>query len=342
MASDIDNKDSAYNARVQQQIDQFIDQPIHDLPEIFHIWSHNYIRPGIADVFGVESINDVYKGAVREASKQFGDGCRILSVGCGDGNVEIQLALSLIEAGFTRFRIEAVDLSPVLIERFREQLHANKLEGYILPQIADLNKRTPSEKYNVIMANHSLHHIVELEGIFDFIFESLTDDGIFATCDMIGRNGHMRWPESEAVLQTIWPLLSDRQRFHHQLLRHDRERFVDHDCSTEGFEGIRAQDILYLILNRFFPYKFFGYGGFMDVLTDRGYGPGFDQNNQWDVEFIGAMSKLNEMMLDSGMLKPTTMIAYFTKQERAPVHFRNRTARSSVRIPFEKPDWIFE
>jgi len=339
MTGDIDSKNSAYDARVKQQIEQYIDQPIHDLPEIFHVWSHEFVRPGIMSVYGIESINDVYKGAVFEASKNFSNGSRILSVGCGDGSVEIQLALSLLQSGYDRFRIEAVDLAPVLIDRFREQVVANKLEGHVLPQVDDLNKRTTTDKYDMIMANHSLHHIMELESIFNFIHDSLTDHGIFATCDMIGRNGHMRWPETEAVLQAIWPLLSDRQRFHHQLLRDDREHFVNHDCSNEGFEGIRAQDILYLLLNRFHAYKFFAFGGFIDVLADRGYGPGFDTNNEWDREFILSMSKINELMLDARMIKPTSMVAYFTKDARPPKWYKQRTAKSCVRMPFDTPRW---
>jgi 2-polyprenyl-3-methyl-5-hydroxy-6-metoxy-1,4-benzoquinol methylase len=330
---------SAYDARVKQQIEQYVDQPIHDLPEIFHLWSLEFIQPGMIDVFGAETINDIYKGAVFETSKSFSDGCRILSVGCGDGTVEIQLAQSLLDAGFTRFRVEAVDLAPVLINRFRQEIITKGLEGYLLPQVDDLNSRTSNDKYDVIMANHSLHHILELERTFDFIHDSLHDHSIFVTCDMIGRNGHMRWPETEKILQSIWPLLSDRQRFQHQLLRHNRERFVDHDCSTEGFEGIRAQDILYLLLNRFNAYKFHAFGGFIEVLADRGYGPGFDPNNEWDREFIRAMANINECMLDAGMIKPTSVMAYFTKDQRTPIYYKQRTAASCVRMPYDTPFW---
>jgi SAM-dependent methyltransferase len=329
-----------YDLKVQQQIEQYITQPIHDLPEIFHVWSCNFIRPGLIDVFGTESINDFYLGAAKEASGNFKRPFRILSVGCGDGTVELELAESLRSRSDAKFELIGADLSPVLIDRFKEKVRESGLGKCVYPRVQDLNMVSAEEQFDVIMANHSLHHIVDLEGVFAFIDRALLPHGIFATCDMIGRNGHMRWPETEAVLQVVWPLLSDKQKFHHQLLRHNPDRFEDFDCSGEGFEGIRAQDILYLILTRFKSYKFFGYGGFVDVLADRGFGHGFDAENEEHRAFITAWGRINEMMLDSGMIKPTVMSAYFTKDDRGETAYHGRTAVRSLRLPFKDPDWV--
>lgn len=330
----------AYDARVRSQIEQYIDEPIHDLPEIFHVWSHEFIRPGMIEVFGTETVNDFYLKGAAEASADFTLPCRILSIGCGDGDLEVELAKSFLTEGVENFRLEGVDISPVLIKRFGEKIAAANLDHHVFPRVEDVNKVSRPEKYNLIIANHCLHHMVELERLFDFIDDALDDNGLFVTSDMIGRNGHMRWPETAAVLQAIWPLLSKKQRFHHQLLRPNEEKFVDYDCSGEGFEGIRAQDILPLILARFQPYKFFSFGGFADVLVDRGFGPGFDVDNEWDREFIVAMCKLNDMMLDAGMLKPTSMMAYFSKNSRPQIHYRERTAARAVRAVDTDPDWV--
>lgn len=330
----------AYDARVRSQIQQYIDEPIHDLPEIFHIWSHEFIRPGLMHVFETETVNDFYLKGAAEASNDFTQPCRILSIGCGDGDLEVELAQSLRNRGVEDFHFEGVDISPVLIKRFNDKIVAAGLDRYVFPRVEDVNKVSRPEKYDLIIANHCLHHIVELERVFDFVENSLNDSGLFVTSDMIGRNGHMRWPETAAVLQAIWPLLSKKQRFHHQLLRPTEERFVDFDCSGEGFEGIRAQDILPLILKKFHPHKFFAFGGFADVLVDRGFGPGFDVSNEWDREFILAMGKLNDMMLDAGMLKPTSMMAYFSKNPRPERHYRDRTAASAVRPVDTDPNWV--
>lgn len=333
------DRSESYASKVRQQIEQYITESIHDLPDIFHVWSHHFIRPGMIEVFDAETINNVYFKAAEEATAGFTRPCRILSIGCGDGEVEIELAKSLRAHGVEEFRLEAVDLSPVLIERLQRSVHENGLERHLFPAIKDLNEASASDQYDMVMANHSLHHIVDLERLFEFIHTALAPDGIFATADMIGRNGHMRWPEAEVLLQAIWPLLTPKQKFHHQLLKENFEQFEDHDCSNEGFEGVRAQDILYLLLNKFNPFKFFGFGGFVDVLVDRGYGHGFNSNDEWDCEFIKALAKINDVMLDAGLLKPTMMIAYFTKDRRGEAYYRNRPARSSVRLPFENPSW---
>ena len=116
-----------------------------------------------------------------------------------------------------------------------------------------------------------------------------------------------------------------------QLCRYS-ETFEDWDCSQYGFEGVRAQDVLPLMVKQFHAAKFFGFGGFVDVLVDRGYGHGFD--NEHDVRLISAVADLNEVMLDGGAIKPTMMIAHFTKTNLGDEKFyRTRSAAQSIRIP---------
>ena len=106
----------------------------------------------------------------------------------------------------------------------------------------DLNNWTAEHEFDSILAIHSLHHVVALEKPFDEVHRSLSGEGAFLINDMIGRNGHLRWPEALDVVQAFWKELPHSKRYNHQLKRFEDE-FVNWDCSTEGFEGIRAQDI---------------------------------------------------------------------------------------------------
>lgn len=319
-----------YESRIAAQIAQFAKTVnMHDLPDIFHVWSNEHLAPGLKEVFNITSIYDLYVEAYIEAAPPGLPG-RILSIGCGDGQIEIEVAKGLISRGFMDFKILCADLSPSLLENLTRAAAKHQLSGHLLPVTADLNNVAIPGTFDVIMANHSLHHIQGLEALFDYSFAHLTDRGIFATNDMIGRNGHQRWKETEAILQALWPILDPRQRYHYNLSRYD-EKFVDHDCSTEGFEGIRAQDILPVALERLHPYKFFATGGFIDPLVDRGYGPGFSIKDERDMAVIRAFATLNDMMLDAGLIKPTMMMAYFTKQQREEIFYRNRRAINSVR-----------
>jgi SAM-dependent methyltransferase len=329
----------SYEDRVKSQIAQYAETVnMHDLPEIFHLWSNGFIAPGLQQVFGTSSIDECYALAYMEARERGGAG-RILSIGCGDGAVEIRIAKHLIGLGITDFSFVGADLSPILLGHFRAAVFKEGLQRHMEAVEADLNKIDVPGEFAVIMANHALHHIEGLEQLFAYSKARLKDGGIFATCDMIGRNGHMRWPEAEAVLQAVWPLLDPKQRYQIQLRRYE-ERYVNHDCSTEGFEGIRAQDILPLILESFHPYKFMAAGGFVDLLVDRGYGHGFDRKLERDAGIIRFLGNLNDMMLDAGMITPTWMMGWLTKDDCGEVFYRNRRARSSVRPANASPDWV--
>ncbi len=331
--------EKTYERRVAEQIAQYAATVnMHDLPEIFHLWSNSFIAPGIEQVFGVRSINDIYVNAFIEAIAN-GGGRRILSIGCGDGSIEICIANALLARGFSDFQVVGSDLSPILLARFQERIQSENLTEYCIAKEVDLNSMSDLGRFSMIMANHSLHHIEALEQLFENSWALLEERGIFATCDMIGRNGHMRWMESEIIIQSIWSLLEPKQRFHAQLKRYE-ERYRNHDCSVEGFEGIRAQDILPLMLERFHPYRFFGAGGFVDLLVDRGYGHSFDPHSERDRSMILFLGQLNDMLLDAKVITPTMMFAWFTKDDRGEVYYRNRRAVESVRKPDVDPCWV--
>ncbi len=98
------------------------------------------------------------------------------------------------------------------------------------------------------MCHHALHHVLNLEHLISAIRASLHPKGCFVSIDVIGRNGHMRWPEALEFIERIWRFLPDEKRYHHVLKTSDQE-YVNRDCSTKGFEGIRSQDILPILRN---------------------------------------------------------------------------------------------
>jgi len=327
-----------YEERIAQQIATYAETVnMHDLPDIFHVWSHNYIRPALEDVFGTGSIDEAYALSYLDAKVE-GTG-RILSIGSGDGEVEIRVAKELLKHGVQDFVIVCSDVSPILVERNKAAAKREGLEQHFEPFVSDLNKIDILGGFNMIMANHALHHIVELEFLFDYCLERLTPDGIFVTCDMIGRNGHMRWPEAKVFVDLIWPMLSEKQKIHTQLQRFN-ETFIDHDCSLDGddFEGVRAQDILPLLLQRFRPNKFVGCGGIVDLFVDRGFGHGFDHNDKDDLALVHLIAGLNEALLDAGVITPSWTMASFTKDNRGQKYYRTRTAEASVRA--RDPFWL--
>src|SRR5258706_14141056 len=123
---------------------------------------------------------------------------------------------------------------------------------------------------------------------------------------MIGRNGNQRWQEALHEIKRFWREMPVDYRLNGALSRYEEE-YINHDCSTEGFEGIRAQDILPLLIDRFdFP-LFIAFGNVINVFVDRVFGHNFDLNGEWDRHFIDRVHAFEEQAILNGNLTPTRM-----------------------------------
>jgi hypothetical protein len=175
-------------------------------------------------------------------------------------------------------------------------------------QEGDFNEWQPHQEYDAVIANQSLHHVLNLEGLFSRIQENLRPGGRFVISDMIGRNGHQLWPEALEIVQEFWKELPPSYRFNNLLQRHE-EVFDNWDCSQEGFEGIRAQDILPLLLGRFHFEFFFAFGNVIDPFVSRSFGHNFNASGRWDREFIDRLHRCDQQEMLAGNIKPTHMVA---------------------------------
>ena len=81
----------------------------------------------------------------------------------------------------------------------------------------------------------------------------------------------MRWPEALFQVNELWRELPERYHHNRQLRRMEPE-YENWDCSKEGFEGIRAQDVLPELLKRFHFKLFVGFGNVVDIFVDRSFG----------------------------------------------------------------------
>lgn len=86
------------------------------------------------------------------------------------------------------------------------------------------------------------------------------------------------------------------------------------DCSGEGFEGIRAQDVLPLLMDTFEPEVFIGFSNVIDIFIDRCFGNIFDVNSEWDKNFIDRVHAEDESAIVGGAITPTHMLGVFVKK----------------------------
>lgn len=325
-----------YHTRLRRQQEQYkTGAEIHGLPEIFHYWSGRYIAPCLQQVFGTNSITEIY---ARPLACMF-DGTtarrrKFFSIGSGDCSEEIRIAKRLLGLGHSNFVIIGLEVAKNLIDEANAAITREGLAQHVITEFFDVNSGGVDEPVDAFIAHHSLHHIVKLEHLFDFIAGTLRADGHFVSCDMIGRNGHMRWPEALRYVDAIWANLPKVKKYNWQFRQHHHQ-FLNFDCSNEGFEGIRAQDILPLILQRFSFTGFVGCGGIIDPFVDRGYGPNYDVANALDRDFIDLVATANDAMIDTGKIKPTMMFADMVKKKNdiLPRIVMGRTPEFCVRYP---------
>ncbi|GLQ48019.1 hypothetical protein GCM10007862_30700 [Dyella lipolytica] len=326
--------DASYDAKLAAEKKYYKDVVnINELPEIFHYWSNKYLRPMLEEYGFANSDEFFAKYFLESAQRCNATSPTFVSVGSGNCDTEVRVAGLLQKAGLTRFTIECLDMNPHMLQRGREMAAREGLSEHLAFVEGDFNKWEASQRYTAIMANQSLHHVLNLEGLFDQVVRALDPRGYFITHDMIGRNGHQRWPEALDAVNQFWKELPESYRYNHLLKRHE-ERYENWDCSTEGFEGIRAQDILPLLLERFDFRLFIGFANVVDVFIDRCFGHNFDIKQDWDRQFIDRLHEFDEVGFRNGTLTPTHIIAVMTVDSSANHEYsRDITPQNSVHEP---------
>ena len=94
---------------------------------------------------------------------------RILEIGCGTG-----LLTEMLSRAFPSSTIDAVDISPAMIKRARDNLAENKSVNWIT---ADAEKIAETKKYPLIASNCALHWIAPIQMIIQKLSVMLEPDG---------------------------------------------------------------------------------------------------------------------------------------------------------------------
>ena len=294
-----------YASRVSAEIATFEHNSfVHDLPAIFHYWSNKYLLPTIQP-FGFIHPDDFFiKQAAMALDADRTTHASLISIGAGNCDTEVRIASGLVALGYDKFSIECLDLNAAMLARGQELAKSEGLERHIIPVEGDFNRWVPDKSYRAVLANQSLHHVLHLEHLFDSILAAIKgDNGTLITSDMIGRNGHQRYPEALAIVEEFWRELPAKYKFNHQLKRQE-DAFINWDCATDGFEGIRAQDIMPLLCERFHFDLFVPFSNVIAPFIDRGFGHNFDVQSDWDRSFIDRVHERDQAEINAGHISP--------------------------------------
>jgi SAM-dependent methyltransferase len=325
--------DSAYSEKFNIELSNFQNlENVHALPHIYHYWSQKYFLPKIK-ALGFESLVGFFIHYLAEGChRREGTTSKILSLGSGNCDFELNLAGQLREQNTSNFHFVCLEMNGAMLERGAALAAASNLTEHFSFIECDLNSWRGKEQFDSILAVHSLHHVVALEGLFDEVHRCLAEEGTFLIHDMIGRNGHMRWPEALQVVQDFWKELPHAQKYNYQLRRFEEE-YENWDCSTEGFEGVRAQEILPELIKRFEFDCFLGFSNVADIFVDRCFGPNFNPDNESDLRFIDRVAEKDDALIESGEIKPTHMMAALRTRGVTAKTYKHLTPGFCVRWP---------
>src|SRR5439155_22301561 len=106
------------------------------------------------------------------------------------------------------------------------------------------------------------------------------------------------------IIQGIWRFMPDHYKTNHQLKRVEKE-YENWDCSKTGFEGIRAQEILPLLVKNFTFRGFLGFGNLPDIFIERGFGHNLNIHDPHDTVFIDFLEQFNIQLIDLVYIKST-------------------------------------
>jgi SAM-dependent methyltransferase len=255
-----------------------------------------------------------------QCDRRKNDRPRFVSIGSGNCDLEIELAVHLRALGHADFVIDCLELNPSMLERGRSAAVTEGVAGQVHFLQEDFNQWIPAHEYDAAIANQALHHVLNLEHLFAQIKSCLKPHGSFVISDIIGRNGNQRWPEALKIVNEFWRKLPPSYRFNRQLGRYE-ELYENWDCSRESFEGIRAQDILSLLLDHFHFRLFVGFANVIDPFVDRSFGYNFDATAPWDRAFIDEVHERDEKEMISGHITPTHMLAVVGNDRDIPAIF---------------------
>jgi SAM-dependent methyltransferase len=276
------------------------------LPPIFHYWSTRYLAPTAAGL-GIGSPEAFFHERIVAMASSKSDIVNILSMGTGACSMEMALVEQLKASGVMA-HVTCIDFNPTLMNQAATSARERQLDALMTFEARDCNLPFKLPPQDVIIVNQFFHHVTELEMFCRSLCDSLAVHGLLLTSDIIGRNGHMLWPDVEAEVQKLWATLPPEKRHdRHFGTVHANYRPINHAAYSN--EGVRAQDVVASLLAEFDFELFFSFGGAIVPFVERRIGFNFDPQLTADQAFIDRVQAVDSDALGIGRYPAANMIA---------------------------------
>lgn len=222
---------------------------------------------------------------------------RILSLGCGGGNLE----RALLDLGAAR-RIDGVDASPSSIElarRLAEQSGRSDALHYRVEDIDRIELRTRT--FDAVVAKMSLHHFEALEHVFDQVAQSLKPGGVFMFNEFVGPT-RFQWTDAQLdhmnqLLKGLPPRIRKRTA-----MATIRRPLVADVVAQDPSESIRSADLMPAVRERFEILEEKPYGGtLLHILLEQVL-PLLDLDDEGDCDLVRDLARRERELMMNGTL----------------------------------------
>lgn len=225
-----------------------------------------------------------------------------LEIACGSGD----LSIAVVNTGLCQ-QVDACDISEKSIEIAQQSSRNAGIDRNIRFTVADANTiDLPSNRYDFIYMSQSLHHIEQLEHLYQQVNHALTDDGIFFVADYIGPS-RMQWTDKQlAIMNAILSLLPKRLRhtIDDEGIRRVIERTAIEDfLRIDPSEGVRAGEIVEVAHNYFDIQDFRPMGSsiiyelFLHIIHN------FDDESEDDMAFLQLICLMESLLVQEGVVE---------------------------------------
>src|SRR5262245_41784107 len=241
---------------------------------------------------------------VAEAPEVF----RVLSLGCGHGGFELEIAERL---GADPYQLVAVDLNSDLHAEAKARATARGLQihwGEVDLNFVDI----PENTFDVIYAHAALHHLLNLEHVFEHIARGLKPDGRFVMLDLIGKAEVLFWPEN---LEAAVELVRQMPEAYKPGIGDPYTVVAPYTHAYVGTEGIRQEEIPIIATSWLDPIKAFSYNSVVRIIcTHPVIGNALDPADTEHRRYLEQLFEYDLEMIREKRLRPTEMFAVFKKK----------------------------
>jgi len=225
-----------------------------------------------------------------------------ISLGCGFGGFERYcISLGIAE------RFDAADISSGAIERARADALMAGMADKISYSVADLNSiELPPASYDAILASAAVHHVLELEHLFQQCRNALKPGSLFFMNEYIGPSRFQVPAQTVEIINSIISVLPARYRMSAFVENHLVERFtpppLDYFETSDPSESVRSDEIVATLKIYFDIIEFRPYGGAILHMLLSGIAGNFDETDDRDATMMMLIDAFESILESNGII----------------------------------------